>query len=148
MILYLDSSAIVKRYVAEHASGDVVSLMAASEANATSLVSRAEVAAALARAVRLGVVDGAGGRHAQQRFAREWTDFVRVPVTEALVARAGTLAWDQALRGYDAIQLAAALAWQEAIGLDVTVATFDRKMWETAPLAGLQTWPPDLEAAN
>ena len=62
MILYLDSSAIVKRYVAEHASGDVVSLMAASEANATSLVSRAEVAAALARAVRLGVVDGAGGQ--------------------------------------------------------------------------------------
>jgi len=42
--LYLDSSALVKRYVAEPGSEDVVTLMAEAAAVATSLVTRAEVA--------------------------------------------------------------------------------------------------------
>ena len=62
MILYLDASALVKRYVSEQGTKEVLTLTAAAEAVATSLVSRAEVAAALARAVRLGVLDR--GRHA------------------------------------------------------------------------------------
>jgi predicted nucleic acid-binding protein len=49
VILYLDASALVKRYVMEAGSKDVISLTAAAAAVATSLVSRAEVAAALAR---------------------------------------------------------------------------------------------------
>ncbi len=111
---------------------------------ATALVSRAEVAAAFARAVRLGVLDNDGGRRAQRRFSREWPDLVRVPVTEALVSRAETLAWDQGLRGYDAVQLAAALTWQESIGKQVVLATFDRQLWEAAPRAGLEAWPQTL----
>ena len=51
MILYPDASALVKRYVKERGSQDVIALTAAAGAVATSLVSRAEVAAALARAV-------------------------------------------------------------------------------------------------
>ena len=84
MILYLDARALVKRYVAERGSDEVIALTAGAAAAATSLVSRAEVAAALARAVRLGALDGEGGRRAQLRFSREWRDLVRVPVTEAL----------------------------------------------------------------
>ena len=41
--LYLDSSALVKRYVAESGSDDVIALMADAAAVATSLVTRAEV---------------------------------------------------------------------------------------------------------
>ena len=66
MILYLDASALVKRYVAERGSDEVIALMAGADAAATSLVSRAEVAAALARAVRLGALDGESGRRAQR----------------------------------------------------------------------------------
>jgi predicted nucleic acid-binding protein len=83
---------------------------------ATSMVSRVEVAAAFARAVRLGVLDEAGGRRAQRRFAGEWPDFVRIPVTEALVARADALAWDHGLRGYHAVQLASALVCRTRSG--------------------------------
>lgn len=46
------------------------------------------------------------------------------PVTEAVVARAETLAGDHALRSYDAVQLASALAWQESVGAGTVVATF------------------------
>lgn len=144
MIPYLDASALVKRYVTEPGSREVIELTTDAAGVATVLVSRAEVAAAFGRAVRLGVLDGPSGRRAHRRFAREWADFVRLPVTEALVARAETLAWDHGLRGYDAVQLAAALAWQDSVGQEVVLATFDRQLWETAPRVGLQAWPETL----
>jgi predicted nucleic acid-binding protein len=144
VIVYVDASALVKRYVAERGSKEVIELTAAAEIVATSLISRAEVAAAFARAVRLGVLDHDGGRRAQRRFSREWPDLARVPVSEALVSRAETLAWDYGLRGHDAVQLASALTWQESIGEDVFLGTFDGQLWEAAPGAGLHVWPETL----
>ena len=61
MIVYLDASALVKRYVAEFGSTEVVDVTAAAAAVATAVVTRAEVAAALARAVRLGVLGEKSG---------------------------------------------------------------------------------------
>lgn len=76
----------------------------------------------------------------------EWPDFLRVQITEALVARADSLAWRHGLRGYDAVHLAAALAWQEGMGEPVTLATFDRRLWESARQSGLSVFPDDLPA--
>jgi uncharacterized protein len=131
----------VKRYVTESNSAEVIAMIGDAAAVATSIVSRAEVAAAFARAVRVGVLDDAGGRRAHRRFVREWPDFVRIPVTEALVARADTLAWELGLRGYVAVQLASALAWQDAIGQDVVLATFDHQLTKAGPEVGLRVWP-------
>ena len=144
MIVYLDASALVKRYVAERGSKEVIELTAAAEIVATSLISRVEVAAAFARAVRLGMLNRESGRRAQRRFSREWPDLARVPVNETLAARAETLAWDYGLRGYDAVQLASALTWQESIGQDVFLGTFDGQLWEAAPEAGVRVWPEKL----
>jgi predicted nucleic acid-binding protein len=87
-------------------------------------------------------------RRAQRTFAGEWQDIARIPVTEALVARAETLAWDHALRGYDAVQLASALTWQESVGTEIMFATFDRQLWEAARQAGINAWPEDLADAG
>ena len=73
---------------------------------------------------------------------------MKLPVTEALVARAETLAWDHGLRGDDAVQLAAALAWRDSVGQDVVLATFDRQLWETARRVGLHAWPDTLPGAH
>ena len=48
---------------------------------ATSIVTRAEVAAALAKAARVGIVTEDRARKAQRSFAGDWPDLVRVPVT-------------------------------------------------------------------
>ena len=69
MIPYLDASALVKRYVTEPGSREVIELTTNTAAVATVLGSRAEVAAAFGRAVRLGVLDGRSSRRAQRRFA-------------------------------------------------------------------------------
>jgi predicted nucleic acid-binding protein len=144
MILYLDASALVKRYVAEPGSRQVAEAIAAAEVVGTSLISRAETAAALAKAVRVGTLTRQEGSSALQVFRSEWPSLVRVQATEVLVARADELAWELGLRGYDAVHLASALVWQEGMGERVTVATFDRELWEAAKARGMVAFPDDL----
>lgn len=141
MIVYLDASALVKRYVAETGSSEVGALIEAASVLGTSIVSRAEVSAALAKAVRLKVLTRNAGTTAQRMFAGEWDDLIRVQLGEPLVARAAALAWEHGLRGYDAVHLASALWWREAVGDAVTVATYDRELWRSARAAGLTAWP-------
>ena len=81
MILYLDSSALVKRYVAEEGSEEVAAWSAEAEALATALVARVEVPAALAKAQRMGVLTAGGFRRAIQAFAEDWPDLVHLPFT-------------------------------------------------------------------
>lgn len=146
MIAYVDASALVKRYLIERGSRATIELTSTAEMIATSTISRAEVAAGLAKAVRAGIVADDVARNAQRSFARDWPDFLRVPVTEALVDRAEALAWEHALRGYDAVQLASALTWQESVGTEIVVATFDTQLWKAVRQAGMTAWPDNLTA--
>ena len=148
MIAYLDASALVKRYIVERGSRETIALTADSDVTATSIVSRAEVAAAFAKAVRAGLVKVDVARNAQRRFAGDWPDLARVSVTEAVVERAERLAWEHGLRGYDAVQLASALTWQESVGEEIVLATFDRQLWEAAKRSGLKAWPDGLPGAR
>jgi predicted nucleic acid-binding protein len=148
VIAYLDASAFVKRYVVERGSRETRALTAASEITATSIVSRAEIAAAFAKAARAGLVKNDVARNAQRTFTGDWPDVVRVPVTESLVDRAEGLAWEHGLRGYDAVHLASALTWQESVGEQIVMATFDRQLWEAAKRAGLNAWPDQLPGAT
>jgi predicted nucleic acid-binding protein len=146
MILYLDASALVKRYVAEAGSAEISAAGSLAAVTGTVLVSRAEVAAALAKAVRVNALTREGALAALQVFRNDWGDLVRIQVTEMVVARADALAWDHNLRGYDALQLAAALVWQDALGEQVTLATFDKYLWTVAGSVGLAPYPTDLPA--
>lgn len=141
MIAYLDASALVKRHVAERGSRETLEFTARAEVVATSVISRAEVAAALAKAVRAKLLSDAEARDAGRAFAAQWLDIARISVTEALVSRAETLAWDYGLRGYDAVQLASAVGFQESIGTAVRLATFDKQLWGAARRAGIEPWP-------
>jgi uncharacterized protein len=146
VIVYLDASALVKRYVGEAWSGEVDQLIARASGVGTALISRAEVAAALAKAARLGALTREQTALALHVFRTEWVDLVRLQVTESLVARADVQAWERGLRGHDAVHLAAALVWQEMLGEPVTLATFDRRLWQAAGVAGLTAWPDELSS--
>jgi uncharacterized protein len=145
MIVYFDSSALVKRYIAEPASSQVESLVAEAAIAATSLITRAEVAAALARAVRMNWLTYDVAARALKAFQQHWSVLFRLNIREATIERAGGLAWEQGLRGYDAVHLASALLWQSGLSQPVTLATFDRQLWDAAQLVGLEVWPEKLE---
>jgi len=144
MILYLDSSAIVKKYVFESGSAEVQSAIEQAEAVATTTVSRAEVVAALAKAVRMQVIGKEDAEAMVRSFNKGWRDLVRTRVTERLDKHASELAWSHGLRGYDAVQLASAAAWQQAIGRNVTLCAFDLRLWEAALVIGLLVFPANL----
>ena len=144
MNVYLDASALVKLYVAEAGSGEVRELVARAGSLATGLLSRVEVSAALAKAVRVGWVERDRAAAARQAFRGQWPDFMCVQTTEALMARADQLAWEYGLRGYDAVHLASAVTWQEALGESVMLATYDKQLWDATPPVGLAVWPETL----
>jgi len=144
MILYLDSSALVKRYVREAGSDEVAGLVTQAETVGTCLVSRAEVSAALARAARMGFVGRDEAEAALLVFRAEWLRLARIQLTEPLLARADAVAWDYGLRGYDAVHLASTLFWQESLSQQVVLATFDRELWRAGEAAGLSVWPASL----
>jgi len=78
---------------------------------------------------------------ALQLFRSEWEIFQRLPVNELTVIRGDALACEFGLRGYDAVRLATALLWQETLGLQVTLATFDRQLIGAGIKVGLSVLP-------
>lgn len=141
MIVYLDASALVKRYVAETGSAEVETLIEEARAIGTAVVSRAEVAAALAKAARVGLLTREAAMQALKAFNTDWEHLIRLQLGEPLAARAASLAWEHGLRGYDAVHLATALFWRETLGEAITVATYDRELWRGAQASGLSPWP-------
>ena len=141
----MDASALVKLYVAETGSGEVGELIQRAGTVSTGLLSRAEVPSALAKAARMGWMKQDQAAAALQAFRAQWADFICIQATEALMSLADQLAWEQGLRGYDAVHLASALTWQEALGEPVTLATFDRQLWDAASQVGMLAWP-DMRA--
>lgn len=144
MILYLDASAAVKRYVQEPGSSEVQQAIANADAVGTSVISLVEMTAALRRAIHVGTLVEAEAEVARRRLETEWPDYIRVQVTEALIDRAKDLAWKHRVRGYDAVHLASGLVWQAGLGAGVTFATFDVHLWKAAQAEGLSVFPAKL----
>jgi predicted nucleic acid-binding protein len=145
-IIYLDTSAFVKQYVQETGSREVQKLILAADHVGTSLITRAEMAAALSRAARLKILPASEAHATWNQFLEDWSSLSRLNVSRQIIDRAAMLAWDFNLRGYDAVHLASAVLWQETLEVEITLATFDRELWLAANKAGLSIWPENLSA--
>jgi predicted nucleic acid-binding protein len=105
VILYLDTSSLVKAYLEEMYSDLVHEWVKEAACVATSRVAYAEALSAFARRHAQGDVDDHKFELIQEVLAIDWTTFILVPVQEK---KAGALAVKHVLRGFDAIHLAAA----------------------------------------
>ena len=141
MILYLDTSALAKQYIREPESPQVVAWVAAADLVGASLIARPEMAAVLGRLRHMRALDEAAARSTLDAFYDRWPAYVRLPLNEATANRAGELAWEHGLRGYDAVHLATAILWQVGLGDPVTFATYDRRLGDAARKVGLVVVP-------
>lgn len=144
MIAYFDASALVKRYLIEVGTAELQQFSRAVTLAGTSLLSRAEVSAAIGRASRLGLTPSDQALKALRSFRAQWLRLFRIRAEETTMARADELAWDRGLRGYDAVHLASALLWRESLNQSPTFATFDRQLWEAARQERFEVWPERL----
>ncbi|MCX6056099.1 MAG: type II toxin-antitoxin system VapC family toxin [Chloroflexi bacterium] len=144
MILYLDTSALIKRYLTEPGSEDVKAWIRQSWPASTSLITRAEMGAAITKATRMNWINAEQGQYGLQWFLSEWELFGRLPVNEATVQRADALACQHGLLGFDAVHLACALLYRDGLGERITLATYDRALWQAARSEGLGMLPDSL----
>ena len=116
MTLYLDTSSLVKLYVAEEGSGAVRRLVDNADIVATATIAYPEARAALARRRREGDLPPRAVAAAKRALDDDWAKYLTVDVTPGLCREAGALAERHALRGYDSVHLAAFLAVARAAG--------------------------------
>ena len=137
MILYLDTSALVKLYVRERGSARTRAQAGRARALATSVVAYAETRAAFARLLRDRPASRRRHRARTRQFDQDWNRFMRIELTTTVGRNAGELAERHGLRGFDAIHLASAL-WLKSVHLgELLFAAFDRRIALAAAAAGL-----------
>lgn len=137
MILFCDTSALVKLYIVEPQSDQMNALVAEAEAVAVVRIAWAEFHAALARRAREVPADAPAVDDARQALAEDWTHYLILEVGQSLVERAGEFADAFALRGYDAIQLAAAHELATEADRPVAFACADQRLARAAKILGL-----------
>lgn len=132
---YLDTSALIKRFVTEPGSRAVDALMTAPAPVATAKVAYAEVYSGLTRKRREGYVAEGAYRSACRRFEAEWRACVQVELTDEILRLARDVIRRHALRAFDAVHIASAL------GLKIRLGEIRRWRSRPEPAWG---WQPGL----
>lgn len=141
MIVYMDTSALVKRYLHEADSEKVIALLSDPDhLFGSSVVTKVEISAAFQKGVRMNVIPSTMVAEIWRDFLDHWQVFTRLRVTAGTIERASDIAWKYGLRGYDSLHLAAALLWQEALDAGVVFAAFDHDLLQASQKAGLEPW--------
>jgi uncharacterized protein len=137
--VYFDSSALVKLLLINEPGADAAGqIFQDADRSSTSIITYAECRAAIAGAERSRRIGRAEARKAVTTLHDIWEAFDRLAVTEQVVHQAGELADRRALRGFDSIHLASALAQSP----EVMVASWDQHLSDAAIAEGLRVVRP------
>ncbi|MDP1654339.1 MAG: type II toxin-antitoxin system VapC family toxin [Rhodocyclaceae bacterium] len=137
MILFCDTSALLKLYIVEAGSDELKARVQEAEAVAVCRVAWAEAHAALSRRARDVPEDADAVEQAKAALAADWPHFVILDIDQTLVERAGEYADTFALRSYDSIQLAAAFEVGRLSESPIYFACFDTRLNKAAKLLGM-----------
>ena len=138
MIVYLDTSALVKLYVEEEHSDTVRAVCKRAHVVSTSVIAYVEVRATFARVQREGYLGLEDYRQLVHDFEQDWPTYFVIEITETLVHRAGNLAEQYALRAYDALHLGSASVLQDEVEGGVLFGCFDSQLLEAAEVEGMR----------
>ncbi len=149
--LYLDTSAIVKRYTSESGSAWLDAYIDPLSGNNTILseITIAEFAAAICAKERARTISANQRSTALSLFLGHCrVEYRLLAVTRLVIDRAVLLTQNQPLRGYDAVQLATGLIVKEALasaGLaNFVFVTADNNLLQVAQLEGLVVENPNF----
>ncbi len=139
MILYCDTSALVKLYTDELYADVVREAAEQARIVTTHSIAYAEARAAFAKKQRSGELPESELVRVKTALDRDWPEFSVIGVDESLVRRAGDLAEQFALRGYDSVHLAATEYIHRSIGTETQMvfAVFDNRLAKAAKEVGI-----------
>ena len=138
LIVYLDTSAFLKLYLAEPGSDAIGQLVADANLLCTHMLGYAEMRAALSRAARLQHITPEQLQEWVAEFEHDWETLRVIAPDHAMIRRAGGLAEQCQLKGYDSIHLAAAEAVALTVGMDrFTMAVYDKQLAKATRSLGI-----------
>ncbi|MBI4898492.1 MAG: type II toxin-antitoxin system VapC family toxin [Actinobacteria bacterium] len=129
MSLYVDSSALLKRYIDEHDSEAADALIRSDDTLLTARHTIVEVRRNLAR-----ILDGADATDARAAFNRDIESFSIIELDASTCESAATIAELTGVRTLDALHLAAV---RRAGGTSIPILTFDVRQAQAARSLGL-----------
>ena len=138
MIVYLDTSSLVKLYVEEEDSSMIADLVSSATVVATSLVAYTEARSAFARRLREKAFNRGEYKKIVAGLDRDWERFMALSVTRELVWTAGDFAEKHRLRGFDAIHLASAAILKQEISGHVLFSCADQRLQKASKREGLE----------
>ena len=141
MIIYLDTSAIVKRYFQEPYSEEILSKWQSATQIITSFVAYAETMASILIKKREEELSTRLVRTILQQFQNDWESFTRVEVNNELNGYVDRVVARHPLRGFDAIHLASAIIVQERLPENLLFICFDNRLNAAAQREGLRIFP-------
>jgi predicted nucleic acid-binding protein len=142
-VTYLDTSALVKRFVSEAGSSEIQNLLTRGEPVASATIAYAELYSGLTRRHREGVFSQLQYRLACRRVERDWMALVKVELGAEILSSARGLIQRHGLRAFDAIHLASALGLQAAANEPVTFVAADQRLLRAAGGERLATVNPE-----
>lgn len=138
MILYFDTSALVKLYVAEEHSAEIRLAAARSDTVASSLIAYVETRGALSKRRRMKDITEGDFERAKRDFEREWSGVAVLSVDSDLMRHAAEFTEHLGLRAYDAVHLASADRLHRDTQAPVSFACFDRALNRAAASLGIR----------
>lgn len=137
MITYVDTSSLLKLVIEEEGSDRAEVVWGAADALASVTLILVEARAALAAAARGGRLTTGQHEQARTELSELTGDLHLAEVTGDLITRAAELAEGEALRGYDAVHLAAALHLEAGV-----LTSADDALCEAAARNGMHVANP------
>ena len=137
MIVYIDTSDLVKLYVDESGSDAIKEIVHKATVISTSKVAYAEARSAFVRKQRDDGFSAKVLRKIVEDFNREWESYFLIEVTDGLIRSAGDIAEKHLLRGFDSIHLASAINLKNKIGSEVYFSSNDEKLNQASEKEGI-----------
>jgi predicted nucleic acid-binding protein len=125
---YPDSSALVKRYLAESDSDQFTDVWELPQTHSISVVGYAEVMAAFGRRRREGTVPEETYRILTSSFKEDWQSLNVLAISAHLNDIVERLTYRYPLRGFDSIHLASAIELRNILGEEVEFVSADDRL--------------------
>jgi len=137
MIVYLDTSSLVKLYVEEIDSEKIRNFAHNAAAVSTSKIAYAEARAAFARKQKEEEFSLKVLRKIVEDLNRDWESYFVIEITDGLIRFAGDIAGKYLLRGFDSIHLASAVHLKNKIRADIHFSSYDSRLNQSAEKEGI-----------